>query len=32
MEIEVTKAIGPHFRDELEAAGIAHLCLAARTG
>ena len=27
MEIEVTKAIGPHFRDELEAAGLAHLYL-----
>ena len=27
MEIEVTKAIGLHFRDELEAAGLAHLCL-----
>ena len=27
MEIEVTKAVGPHFRDELEAAGLAHLYL-----
>lgn len=25
MEIEVTKAIGPHFRDELEAAGLANI-------
>ena len=27
MEIEVTKAVGPHFRDELETAGLAHLYL-----
>ncbi len=27
MEIEVTKAIGPHFRDELETAGLAQLYL-----
>ena len=27
MEIEVTKAVGPHFRGELEAAGLAHLYL-----
>ena len=27
MEIEVTKAVGPHFRDELEAVGLAHLYL-----
>ena len=27
MEIEVTKAVGPHFRDELESAGLAHLYL-----
>jgi len=27
MEIEVTRAVGPHFRDELEAAGLAHLYL-----
>lgn len=27
MEIEVTKAVGPHFREELEAAGLAHLYL-----
>ena len=27
MEIEVTKAVGLHFRDELEAAGLAHLYL-----
>ncbi len=25
MEIEVSKAVGPHFRTELEAAGLAHL-------
>ncbi len=29
MEMEVTKAIGPHFRGELEAAGLAHLYLGA---
>ena len=29
MEIEVTKGVGPHFRGELEAAGLAHLYLGA---
>ncbi len=27
MEIEVTKAVGPHFRDELETAGLADIYL-----
>jgi len=27
MEIEVTKGVGAHFQGELEAAGLAHLCL-----
>ena len=27
MEMEVTEAVGPHFRDELEEAGLAHLYL-----